>query len=722
MNKLLGMSILTLVAVVMLAACGGGGGGGGSATLVSIEVTPANTSIAKDTTQQFSATGTYSDNTTKDITASVTWSSSNTGVATVSSTGLTTAVAAGSTTIKAESGDISGTTALTVTNATLASIAVTPANPTISKSTTQQFTATGTFSDNSTQDMTTQVTWSSSKTAVATITSAGLATAVAAGTTTITAKWDTISGTATLTVTTATLASITVTPANKSISKGTTQQFTATGKFSDNNTQDLTSQVTWTSSKTPVATISSAGLATGVSAGTTTITAKSGAVEGSTTLTVVALAAIEISPAETAVAAGKTQQYTAMGTLSNSTTQDLTSQVTWSSSDTGKATINSSGLASVKSIGTTTITASYSGITSNAATLTITSAINLAETGQIVSYDTGSVDDGALKKGVAWPGQRFTDNTDGTVTDNLTGLIWTKDANAPGPAGCNPAANKTWQAALDYVACLNADSYLGGGWRLPNRKELRSLIDYSQNAPALASGHPFTSVQVGYYWSSTTDTADSADAWAVLMGYGHTMSLAKTLSNSVWTVRSGQEASAPAPLPATGQIISYGTGSIDDGALKKGIAWPSPRFTAGTGAGADCVTDNLTGLMWPKAPGATTRSWQQALDYADGLSLCGFSDWRLPNVYELESLVHAAFAQETCGGSACASNAAWLNDPARGFTGVQAGIYWTSTTNDFNTAEAWILYTSSDVTMSDGSLSAADKSNLYHTLPVRAGQ
>ena len=148
---------------------------------------------------------------------------------------------------------------------------------------------------------------------------------------------------------------------------------------------------------------------------------------------------------------------------------------------------------------------------------------NIWETGQQISYATG--DDGDMERGVAWPESRFTDYGDGTVTDNLTGLIWTKDANAPGPSVCVPGGTypyKTWQEALDYVACLNANSYLGyNDWRLPNRKELRSLIDYSKHSPALPEGHPFISVRLAGYWSSTTSTYDMNRAWIVDMVIGY---------------------------------------------------------------------------------------------------------------------------------------------------------------------------------------------------------
>src|SRR5207247_8307001 len=131
-----------------------------NATLVSIGVTPANPNLPQGLTGQFTATGTYSDNSTQDLTAQVAWSSSNTGVATIDSAGLVTSVAAGTTTITATLGLVSGNTTLTVTNATLSSVAVTPTNPSIANGTTRQFTATGTYSEITTQDLTSRAEWS----------------------------------------------------------------------------------------------------------------------------------------------------------------------------------------------------------------------------------------------------------------------------------------------------------------------------------------------------------------------------------------------------------------------------------------------------------------------------------------------------------------------------------------------------------------------------------
>jgi hypothetical protein len=265
-------------------------------TLTSIAVAPANPTITNGSGQQFSATGHYSDGSTATITTSVTWSSTAQTVATISNTagsnGLATSVGPGSTTVQASLSGVNGSTMLTV-SPTLVSIAVTPANPTITMGLTEQFAATGHYSDGSTATITTSVTWSSTAQNVATISntagSNGLATSVASGSTTIKASLSGVNGSTILTVS-PTLVSIGVTPMNPTIVMGSTEQFTATGTYSDQSTQNLTNSVTWGSTSQGIATISNSsgsnGLATSAGVGSTTISATMGATNGSTKLTV----------------------------------------------------------------------------------------------------------------------------------------------------------------------------------------------------------------------------------------------------------------------------------------------------------------------------------------------------------------------------------------------------------------------------------------------------
>jgi len=170
------------------------------------------------------------------------------------------------------------------------SITVTPANPGIPNGTAQQFTATGLFVDDSSQDLTSLVTWTSSNTAIATINSAGLATGVGVGAATITATSGDFSGSAALAVTPAVLVSLAISPQNKTLLKRTSQQFVASGTFSDHGIQDVTSSVNWDSSDISVATISNTadtyGRAAAVKSGSTVITAASGKISVMTTLRV----------------------------------------------------------------------------------------------------------------------------------------------------------------------------------------------------------------------------------------------------------------------------------------------------------------------------------------------------------------------------------------------------------------------------------------------------
>ncbi|KJU82959.1 protein containing DUF1566 [Candidatus Magnetobacterium bavaricum] len=115
--------------------------------------------------------------------------------------------------------------------------------------------------------------------------------------------------------------------------------------------------------------------------------------------------------------------------------------------------------------------------------IALAGTINLPQTGQTTSYAVG--DDGYYKAGVAWPNPRFSDNGDQTVTDNLTGLVWAKDAGTPTLGSCTGGV-MTWQAALNYVACLNTASYLGhSDWRLPDVNELGSLVNAGQATIAI---------------------------------------------------------------------------------------------------------------------------------------------------------------------------------------------------------------------------------------------
>lgn len=163
-------------------------------------------------------------------------------------------------------------------------------------------------------------------------------------------------------------------------------------------------------------------------------------------------------------------------------------------------------------------------------------AIQLPRTGQSTCYDENGIviacantgQDGDKQSGAAWPSPRLIDNKNGTVTDNLTGLIWLKDANCSDTAGgiARGGGLLNWQSALTWSnnlangTCGLSDKSVSGDWRLPNINELRSLIDYSRYEPALPGGHPFSHVQPIWYWSSTTNPFFTIGAFTVGMKRG----------------------------------------------------------------------------------------------------------------------------------------------------------------------------------------------------------
>ncbi|MGF6854026.1 Ig-like domain-containing protein [Paraburkholderia sp. CI3] len=312
--------------------------------------------------QQLSATGTYLDGTTQDLTNVATWASSVPGSVGVSASGLVTPLgAAGSSNITAKwMGTTSAPVAVTVNAAAdLIGLAIHPGGPVAVATQQVQFTANASFSDLSSSVLGALVApdgWASSNTAVATINaSSGLATAVAPGATTITVTSNGVTSSATLAVTAAVLNAVAISPTNPSVAEGLTLQLKATGIYSDGTNADLTSSVVWSSGNANLGIGAETGIATGVTvdAAGVTVQATWATVTGKTTVTVTApvLQSLAITPSPVNVGSGGTAQLTATGTFSGGGTQDLTNTVKWNSSARGVATVSPTGLVSGVALG-----------------------------------------------------------------------------------------------------------------------------------------------------------------------------------------------------------------------------------------------------------------------------------------------------------------------------------------------------------------------------------
>jgi uncharacterized protein YjdB len=416
-----------------------------SSPMVSIAITqgPA-VSLVLGLSSPLTATATYQNGTKQDVTTQVAWTTADTTIATVSNAAATagqiTGVGVGTTTVYATLAGFADKAVVTVSQATLKSIAVMPATATVSAGNTQQFTALGTYDNGATPDLTTQVTWSSSNTGIAQVSNAagskGLATSLVAGTATITATLGSVSGTAALTVGAPLLSSILIAPTTANIVVGTTQAFTVTGVYQNGTTGAVAG--TWSSSDTGVATLVAGvggrrAVATGVTAGSTTITVTYQGMTDSATLTVAAartVVGLTITPSNPAtILVGATQQFQANVVYSDGTTTAVTNTANWTSSDATIASVSNGGagpfgggrgLATGVGAGTATITATYQGQT---ATVNL-SVRNPALTGLLVTPTTASIRVNGTQQFVALA--TFEDGTSQTVTNSAS---WTTSSS-----------------------------------------------------------------------------------------------------------------------------------------------------------------------------------------------------------------------------------------------------------------------------------------------------
>ena len=250
----------------------------------------------------------------------------------------------------------------------LTQVTVSPASNSMAKGTSLQLAATAIYSDKSTQDVTTTATWASDQTSVAVVNANGNLTAMGAGSAQVTAVYQTISGTSAVTVTAPSLISIAVNPPQSSLPVGDSQQFQATGAYSDGSHADLTQSVSWSSSGSGVASVSAGGNATANGVGSTTISAASGSMVGSALVTVTpaAIVSLKIVPGTALIALGSTRQFQAIAALSDGSTQDVTGLVSWNSTQPDVASISAGGLAIAQQVGDTDLRATGNGLSATA--------------------------------------------------------------------------------------------------------------------------------------------------------------------------------------------------------------------------------------------------------------------------------------------------------------------------------------------------------------------
>lgn len=218
-------------------------------------------------------------------------------------------------------------------------------------------------------------------------------------------------------------------------------------------------------------------------------------------------------------------------------------------------------------------------------------------------------------------------NGDGTVLDEVTGLLWQQ-----GDGG-----EMKWESAAGYCAALS----LAGldGWRVPSNRELFSIMNHN-NAPPAIDNAVFERSPAEYWWSAELLAADPSRAWAVNAGGG----------------------SGPHPQAET--ISAGGSKRFHVRCVRGGILRQIEESFTSNGDGT--VTDNRTGLLWHDTDADSLMSWEDALQFALTAEIAGFTDWRLPNVKELQSIHDETAVRPAID--------------ARYFPSARAALYWTSTT------------------------------------------
>jgi len=307
-----------------------------------------------------------------------------------------------------------------------------------------------------------------------------------------------------------------------------------------------------------------------------------------------------------------------------------------------------------------------------------TDQIRCYDSGGRSMYCAGSGQDGELRVGVKWPTPRF-EQRGGLIIDRLSRLMWPQDAGLS-------EFPQTWHEALDFVANLNREAACGcRNWHLPSRRELFSLVSHDCVNPALPAGAPFENVFAGYFWTATTCSRLKDQAWYIHLGGGRVQRGMKHGSYMVWPVCRCVKDGVPLS-DAPSKSRRHGS-----------------RYVIDNGT----VYDQSSGLGWAKmdARSSDPLNWTGALDFIrrmNAASVHGHTDWRLPNVRELESLIDVRrHTPALSGGHPCGR--------------IPQGC-WSSTTSVYEPRYAWVVY------MQDGAVGVGYKKSAdFHAWAVRGG-
>ncbi len=270
---------------------------------------------------------------------------------------------------------------------------------------------------------------------------------------------------------------------------------------------------------------------------------------------------------------------------------------------------------------------------------------HLPDTGETMSYTTTPGEDNDFTIYAPF----FTLNGNGTVTDTVTGLMWQQ----------SDGGEMTYERAINYCDTLT----LGGftDWRLPNPHESFSILNHQYANPSM-DATVFTTTLAEYWWTSIRQANDTTKIWVTNAGGG--------IGNH----------------PKSETISAGGPKRFHTKAVRD-ITPPSTIPAHFTDNGNGTITDNLTTLVWQKITYSDSITWEQALTYADTLTFDGFTDWRLPNIKELQSINNESLINPSISTTF--------------FPTIGTNKFWSSTTLPNQTSKAWYLFTQFGITTYD---------------------
>lgn len=257
----------------------------------------------------------------------------------------------------------------------------------------------------------------------------------------------------------------------------------------------------------------------------------------------------------------------------------------------------------------------------------------------------------------------WTDNGDGTITDRVTGLMWQK----------TDGGEMTFENAGSYCDNLSLAGYTD--WRLPTNHELFGILHYDKFNPALDTTY-FTKTSAEYWWSKDPRVDDAARVWVTNAGGGI------------------------GPHPKAETKSAGGTKLFHVRAVRniQSTSLPSEHFKDN---GDGTIADFYTGLIWQKIQPANAMTWEEALNYCESLALAGKTDWRLPNIKEIQSLNNEVLSKPSVDKLL--------------FPNIVSSRYWSSTSQFNASTRAWYI------NFEYGIVTYEDKTSSLNVLAVRGG-